>query len=88
MLGYLTRYVLSEFEQYLQPTIAGIQQSGLASRIKVVSSAAQLDGLKLLRSPGLPDADAGQASAFAEESGAWFGPAGYMRQYERLQGVG
>jgi ribose transport system substrate-binding protein len=53
-----------EFEQYLTPTIGGIQQSGLGARIKVVSSAAQLDGLKLMRSPGLLDADAGQASAF------------------------
>jgi ribose transport system substrate-binding protein len=124
-----TRYVLPEFEQYLPPTLGGIQQSGLAARIKVVSSAAQLDGLKLMRSPGLLDADAGQASAFqgwvdtdavlrlmlrqpveyttipvrlftranvggpaltpaAEESGGWFGPPNYVRQYERQWGAG
>jgi ribose transport system substrate-binding protein len=122
-------YVISEFEQYLQPTIGGIQQSGQAGRIQLASSAAQLDGLKMLKAPGLLDADAGQASAYqgwadadavlrlmlkqpvqyttipirlftrtnvgdlaltpgAEESGAWFGSTGYVREYERLWGVG
>jgi ribose transport system substrate-binding protein len=59
-----TGYVISEFEQYLQPTIGGIKQSGQAARIKLVSTAAELDGLQQLRTHGPLDAIVGQASAF------------------------
>jgi ribose transport system substrate-binding protein len=76
-------YVISEFEQYLQPTIGGIRQSGQAARIRLASSAAQLDGLKMRTNIGDLALTPG-----AEESGAWFGSTGYVREYERLWGVG
>ena len=56
-------YVLPEFEQYLQPTTGGIQQSGKAASIKVVTSAAQIDSLQELKAKQLAAA-AGQSSGY------------------------
>ncbi|MDN3359081.1 substrate-binding domain-containing protein [Actinomadura sp. DC4] len=122
-------YVVSEFEQYLQPTLGGVQQSGKAQKIKLVSTAAQLGGLQMLKAKGLLWATVGQASAYqgwadtdaalrlmlkkpvdpiatplrlftrdnvggltltnaAQDSGEWFGPAGYASEYKSVWGVG
>lgn len=43
-----TRYVLSEFEVFVQPTIGGIQQTPNAARIQIGAAAASLDGLQQL----------------------------------------
>ena len=59
-----TRYVLAEFEHFVQPTIGGVQQTPNASQIKIVSSAATLTGLKMLADGGQLFADAGQNFAF------------------------
>lgn len=57
-------YVVSEFEQYLQPTLGGVQQSGKSAKVKLVSAAAQLGGLRMVKAKGLLYANVGQASAF------------------------
>ena len=57
-------YVVSEFDQYLQPTQGGVQQSGKTSSIKGVSGAAQLAGLQMLSNKNFLYADVGQASAY------------------------
>jgi ribose transport system substrate-binding protein len=57
-------YVVSEFDQYLQPTLGGVQQSGKAASIKGVSGAAQLSGLQMLAHHNFLYADVGQASAY------------------------
>jgi ribose transport system substrate-binding protein len=56
-------YVVPEFEQYLQPTTGGIQQSGKKASIKVVTSAAQIDSLQELKAKQLAAA-AGQSSGY------------------------
>ncbi|MFJ7213044.1 sugar ABC transporter substrate-binding protein [Amycolatopsis sp. NPDC098790] len=57
-------YVVSEFDQYLQPTLQGVQQSGRMSSIKGVSTAAQLSGLQMLAAKNFLHVDAGQGSAY------------------------
>jgi ribose transport system substrate-binding protein len=58
------RYVLAEFEHFVQPTIGGVQQSPNAADITIVSSAATLTGLQMI-SDGAPlQADAGQNFSF------------------------
>ena len=57
-------YVVSEFDQYLQPTLGGVQQAGKAATIKGVSGAAQLSGLQMLAKKNFLYADVGQASAY------------------------
>lgn len=58
-----TDYLVSEFDQYLQPTIGGLQQSGKKAKVKATSAAATLSGLQMVKSKAL-HADAAQASAF------------------------
>ena len=58
------QYVVSEFDQYLQVTQGGVQQSGKAASVKGVSSAAETAGLRMLKSKNFLDVDAGQASAY------------------------
>lgn len=58
-----TDYVYSQFAQYLQPTIGGIQGAGVAGKVKVLAGSVQLDDLKAV-SKGTLAAAAGQASAF------------------------
>jgi ribose transport system substrate-binding protein len=58
------QYVVSEFDQYLQPTQGGVQQAGKTASIKGVSGAAQLSGLKQLSGKNFLYADVGQASAY------------------------
>ncbi|MDT3443405.1 substrate-binding domain-containing protein [Pseudofrankia sp. BMG5.37] len=57
-------YVLSEFDQYLQPTLGGVQQSGKITSVKGASGSAQLAGLQMLASKNFLHVDAGQASTF------------------------
>jgi ribose transport system substrate-binding protein len=59
-----TRYVLAEFEHFVQPTLGGVQQSPNAAQIKIVSSAATLTGLQMLADGGPLHADAGQNFAY------------------------
>lgn len=58
------QYVLSEFEQYLQPTLGGIQQSGKSAKVTAVTTAAQVGGLQTLKGGTVLKANVGQASAF------------------------
>lgn len=58
------RYVLAEFEHFVQPTLGGVQQSPNAAQIKIVSSAATLTGLQMLADGGPLHADAGQNFAY------------------------
>ncbi len=53
-------YVLAEFEFFVQPTIGGVQQSGKANDIKIVTSAATLAGLQQLAEGNLLYANVGQ----------------------------
>jgi ribose transport system substrate-binding protein len=53
-------YVIAEFENFVQPTIGGVQQSGKASQIQIVSSAASLSGLQMLEEGNQLAAHAGQ----------------------------
>jgi ribose transport system substrate-binding protein len=53
-------YVLAEFEFFVQPTIGGVQQSGRANDIKIVTSAATLAGLQQLAEGNLLYANVGQ----------------------------
>lgn len=55
-------YVDSQFEQYLQPTQGGVQQTSRTD-IKVVTGSASLGGMKALKS-GSPVAVTAQAAAF------------------------
>ncbi|MFE6760815.1 sugar ABC transporter substrate-binding protein [Streptomyces sp. NPDC057689] len=55
-------YVDSQFEQYLQPTQGGVQQTSRTD-IKVVTGSASLGGMKALKS-GSPVAATAQAAAF------------------------
>ncbi|TIC79305.1 substrate-binding domain-containing protein [Nocardioides sp. GY 10127] len=57
-------YVVSQFEQYLQPTEAGVQQTSRTD-IKGLTGSVQLSGLKALASGDFLYAAAGQASAFS-----------------------
>jgi ribose transport system substrate-binding protein len=53
-------YVLAEFEFFVQPTIGGIQQSGKANQIQIVTSAATLAGLQQVADGNLLSANVGQ----------------------------
>ncbi|MBT0772912.1 substrate-binding domain-containing protein [Kineosporia sp. J2-2] len=57
-------YVVSEFDQYLQPTITGVQQSGRAASVKGGSSAATLASLKMLKDKNFLHVEAAQALPF------------------------
>ncbi|GAA2697573.1 sugar ABC transporter substrate-binding protein [Actinoplanes palleronii] len=57
-------YVVSEFDQYLQPTLGGVQQAGKIASVKGLSGAAQLSGLKMMASKNFLYASVGQASAY------------------------
>jgi len=57
-------YVVSEFDQYLQPTLGGVQQAGKIASVKGVSGAAQLSGLQMLSGKNFLYAEVGQASAY------------------------
>lgn len=57
-------YVVSEFDQYLQPVQGGVQQAGKATSVKGVSGAAQLSGLQQLSNKNFLYADVGQGSAY------------------------
>jgi ribose transport system substrate-binding protein len=57
-------YVVSEFDHFVQPAIGGIQQSGKAAEITVVSSAATLGGLQMVADGNIVHAEAGQNFAF------------------------
>lgn len=54
-----TQYVMPEFDAALQGVEGGMQQSGMAARAKVVTSAGDLGALQLIRS-GRVSADVGQ----------------------------
>lgn len=58
------KYVVSEFDQYLQPTLGGVQQAGRIAAVKGVSGAAQLAGLQMLKNKNFLYASVGQASAY------------------------
>ena len=58
------RYVLAEFEHFVQPTIGGVQQTPNAADITIVSSAATLTGLQMISDGGPLRADAGQNFSF------------------------
>ncbi|CCG04006.1 sugar ABC transporter substrate-binding protein [Blastococcus saxobsidens] len=55
-----TGYVLSEFEVFVQPTIAGIQQTPNADQIQIGTAAASLDGLQQLADDQQLQADVAQ----------------------------
>lgn len=57
-------YVLAEFDNFLQPTAAGVQQSGKAASVKLVSTAATLGSLQAMARGKAPAADVGQDLAF------------------------
>ncbi|WP_027479262.1 sugar ABC transporter substrate-binding protein [Gryllotalpicola ginsengisoli] len=59
-----TGYVISEFDQFLQPTVGGVQQTGRTASIKGASTAAQIAGLQMLAAKNFLSVDAGQASAY------------------------
>lgn len=58
-----TDYVYSQFAQYLQPTLGGIQGAGVAGKVKVLAGSVQLGDLQAVKAGSL-SAAAGQASAF------------------------
>jgi ribose transport system substrate-binding protein len=58
------RYVLAEFEHFVQPTIGGVQQSPNAADIKIGASAATLTGLQMISDGAQLHADAGQNFSF------------------------
>jgi ribose transport system substrate-binding protein len=57
-------YVLSEFNEFLQPIIGGVQQSGKIAQVKGASTAADTSGLSMLAKKNFLYVDAGQASAY------------------------
>ncbi len=57
-------YLVSEFDQYLQPTLGGSQQAGKIASVKGISGAAQLSGLQMLSNKNFLYASVGQASAY------------------------
>jgi ribose transport system substrate-binding protein len=58
------RYILAEFEHFVQPTIGGVQQSPNAAEIKIAASAATLNGLQMVDSGQQLLANAGQNFAY------------------------
>ena len=57
-------YVVSEFDQYLQPTLGGVQQAGKTASVKGLSGGAQLAGLQMLADDNFLYAAAGQSAAY------------------------
>ncbi|WP_022882233.1 sugar ABC transporter substrate-binding protein [Gryllotalpicola ginsengisoli] len=57
-------YIVSEFEQFVQPTLGGVQQAGKSGSIKGATGAAQLSSLQMLQSKNFLYAAVGQASAY------------------------
>lgn len=57
-------YVESQFEQYLQPTMTGVQTAGKTSDVKGTTGSVQLGGLQQLKAKNFLYAAAGQASSF------------------------
>jgi ribose transport system substrate-binding protein len=57
-------YVMAQYEQFLQPTQTGVQQSGQVSSVKGLTGAAQLGALQALASNNFLYAAGAQASAF------------------------
>lgn len=57
-------YVISQFEQYLQPTQSGVQQANRTSAVKGLTGSTQLSGLKQLAAGNFLHAAAAQASAY------------------------
>lgn len=57
-------YVLAEYDNFLQPTAAGVQQAGKAASVKLVSTAAVLSSLQAMAKGKAPAADVGQDLAF------------------------
>lgn len=58
-----TDYVQTQFAQFLQPTLGGIQGAGVAGKVEVVAGSVQLADLKAV-ADGSVTAATGQASAF------------------------
>ena len=58
------KYVVAQFDQFLQPTQGGVQQAGRIASVKGLSGAAQLSGLKMMVAKNFLYASAGQASAY------------------------
>ncbi|WP_306207100.1 sugar ABC transporter substrate-binding protein [Actinoplanes sp. RD1] len=58
------KYVVSEFDQYLQPTLGGVQQAGRLAGVKGLTGAAQLAGLQMLKNGNFLYAGVSQASAY------------------------
>jgi ribose transport system substrate-binding protein len=58
------KYVVSQFDQYLQPTLGGVQQAGKIAAVKGLSGGAQLAGLQMMKNKNFLYASAGQASAY------------------------
>jgi len=58
------KYIVAQFDQYLQPTLGGVQQAGKIAAVKGLSGAAQLSGLKMMADKNFLYASAGQASAY------------------------
>ncbi len=57
-------YVVSEFDQYLQPILGGVQQAGKITAVKGVSGAGQLSGLQMLASKNFLYASVGEPAAY------------------------
>ena len=58
------KYVIAEFDQYVQPTLGGVQQAGRIADVKGLSGGGQLAGLQMLKNKNFIYASAGQASAY------------------------
>jgi len=58
-----TDYVQTQFAQFLQPTLGGIQGAGMAGKVKVIAGSVQLGDLKAV-ADGSVTAATGQGSAF------------------------
>ncbi|GAA2576582.1 hypothetical protein GCM10010435_60900 [Winogradskya consettensis] len=58
------KYVVSEFDQFVQPTLGGVQQAGRIAAVKGLTGGAQLTGLQMLKTKNFIYAAAGQASAY------------------------
>jgi ribose transport system substrate-binding protein len=58
------QYVISEYDQFLQPTFGGVQQAGKTTAVKGVSSAAGLSGLQMIEGKQFLAADTGASSVF------------------------
>ena len=57
-------YVVSEYDQFLQPVYGGVQQAGKTTAVKGVSSAAGMSGLQMLKNKQFLSADVGASPVF------------------------